>query len=968
MGCIICSPQWLRAFLCPLVGRVDYILTLAWGFRHCSFRQTGQCESLDKWNEQQTGSTFSFLYIHVKYFKLCLGGDRGLSYQQKTKFMKQNGGMLKLSHNQDGCTYRVLCNLKKMCLLLSLFVLGTVFSSSKAETVSVDGMEFGLIQTGEAYLMAGSYKGDVVVPSQITVYDEESKNNKTYKVVYLNTKCFYKNTEVTSVKIPSTVRSLLESCFEGATNLKSVTMTSSVTRVDERCFRDCSSLETITFSSSVKELPEDCFYGCSSLKAFPISENVKKIGNFCFYKCKTLENIVIPNSVAELGEDCFSGCETLESIVIPSSVVKLGSAFMNCGGLKTVDNLSSVSELPAVCFSGCVKLEKVNIPSTVKKIGISCFGNCKNLKQITIPESVTELGHGCFGWSGLTSVVIPSSLTSLSEQCFRDCVNLASVILPEGLKEIKGGCFSGCSALNDIQIPSSVETIEGCFGGTGLVDVVIPSHVKKFECDFAHCKNLKTAVILAPTDKLQSSSFYYCDNLVSVTLPETLTSIEGYSFALCSKLADINIPKGVTVLGKECFDRCSALEKIELPTSLLELGDGCFQNCKRLILSSIPSSVTTLGSRCFSGCVSISNLLIPETVTTIGEMCFEGCRLESVCIPSSVKTIGGGVLWNGSDNSIAMRDFLTVSYAITPPVCSESKYSMFHGFNPEQRTLYVPEQSVNLYKAASDWSEFGKILPIPDQCTSPSIKVDNQVLTMTSPDKDAQYYYSITNKDEATCRYSETGIVKLNNKYTIKGYSKVKGKLNSPEAMTTCVLSNGQMRISDSQKEMLLNAHSDSEELQKCAKPTITYDEGTLNFSCDTPNARFYYSISDNSTIGNTKYEGGVLLTPQLEISVYAVAEGYGESELANVSLCLTPENSQTTSIEKVEAKQLASVSTSNGKVYMDGLKGKVVRFYGLDGKYIGKAHVKDGKTIFATNQKLLIAYVDGGSIKIAVH
>lgn len=947
MGCIICSPQWLRAFLCPLVGRVDYILTLAWGFRHCSFRQTGQCESLDKWNEQQTGSTFSFLYIHVKYFKLCLGGDRGLSYQQKTKFMKQNGGMLKLSHNQDGCTYRVLCNLKKMCLLLSLFVLGTVFSSSKAETVSVDGMEFGLVQhNGEAYLLPGSYAGDVVVPSQITVYDEESKVNKTYKVVNLSIKCFYKNTEVTSVKIPSTVRSLSESCFEGATNLKSVTMTSSVVSVGKRCFQECSSLESITFSSSVKELPEHCFYGCSSLKAFPISENVKKIGDACFYECTALEKIVIPSSVTEMEALCFYGCK----------------------GLKSVDNLSSITVLPLSCFSSCISLEKVNIPSTVESLGFNCFEGCKSLKQITIPESVTELGHSCFGWSGLTNVVLPSSITSLSRQCFRDCTNLVSVVLPEGLKEIKEGCFSECEALKSIRIPSSVETIEGCFSGTGLVEVVIPSHVRNFECDFARCKNLKTAVILAPTDKLQSSSFCYCDNLVSVTLPETLTSIEGYSFALCSKLADINIPKGVTVLGKECFDRCTALERIELPNSLLELGDGCFRGCKKLKLSSIPSSVTTLGNRCFSRCVSISNLLIPESVTTIGEMCFEGCRLESVCIPSSVKTIGGGVLWNGSDNSIAKRDFLTVSYATTPPICLESKYSMFHGFNPEQRTLYVPEQSVNLYKAASDWSEFGKILPIPEQCTSPSIKVDNQVLTMTSPDKDAQYYYSITNKDEATCRYSETGVIKLNNKYAIKGYSKVKGKLNSPEATVTCVLSNGQMRNSDSQKEMLLNAHSDSEEIQKCAKPTITYDEGTLNFSCDTPNARFYYSISDNSTIGNTKYEGGVLLTPQLEISVYAVAEGYGESELANVSLRLTPGNSQTTSIEKVEIKQLASVSTSNGKVYMDGLKGEMVRFYGLDGKYIGKAHVKDGKAIFATNQKLLIAYVDGGSIKIAVH
>ena len=67
MGCIIYSPQWLRTFLCSLVGRVDYILTLAWGFRRCigvaRFDRQGNAKAFTSWNEQQTGSTFSFLYI-----------------------------------------------------------------------------------------------------------------------------------------------------------------------------------------------------------------------------------------------------------------------------------------------------------------------------------------------------------------------------------------------------------------------------------------------------------------------------------------------------------------------------------------------------------------------------------------------------------------------------------------------------------------------------------------------------------------------------------------------------------------------------------------------------------------------------------------------------------------------------------------------------------------------------------------
>ena len=39
--------------------RFDVVLAL---YQRCSFRQIGQCESLDTWNERQTGSTF-FLYV-----------------------------------------------------------------------------------------------------------------------------------------------------------------------------------------------------------------------------------------------------------------------------------------------------------------------------------------------------------------------------------------------------------------------------------------------------------------------------------------------------------------------------------------------------------------------------------------------------------------------------------------------------------------------------------------------------------------------------------------------------------------------------------------------------------------------------------------------------------------------------------------------------------------------------------------
>ena len=62
-GCIVYSPHWLRTIPLFVVKSAFYILTLAWGFRRCSFRLTGQCEGI-RIVERVTGLAPRFLYIY----------------------------------------------------------------------------------------------------------------------------------------------------------------------------------------------------------------------------------------------------------------------------------------------------------------------------------------------------------------------------------------------------------------------------------------------------------------------------------------------------------------------------------------------------------------------------------------------------------------------------------------------------------------------------------------------------------------------------------------------------------------------------------------------------------------------------------------------------------------------------------------------------------------------------------------
>ena len=101
-----------------------------------------------------------------------------------------------------------------------------------------------------------------------------------------------------------------------------------------------------------------------------------------------------------------------------------------------------------------------------------------------------------------------------------------------------------------------------------------------------------------------------------------------------------------------------------------------------------------------------NQVIIPETVTynnmtycvtIIGEHAFEECRgITSVIIPNTITVIENDVFYG----CYSLRSVTCM--ALTPPSCSSlSNYSA---------TLYIPLESLELYKSASAWNRFSNII------------------------------------------------------------------------------------------------------------------------------------------------------------------------------------------------------------------------------------------------------------------
>ena len=238
----------------------------------------------------------------------------------------------------------------------------------------------------------------------------------------------FRNQNVKSYIIPSSVTSIGDSAFYRCISLSEIFIPSSVTSIGNWAFSCCDSLKYISIPKSViclngnpfakwdgklkclspnfvyedgilfnKDKSRIISFRNQNIKSYVIPSSVTSIGDSAFYRCISLSEIVIPPSVASIGDWAFSCCYSLSEIVIPSSVTSIGdSAFLCCASLSEIFIPSNVTSIGDWAFYGCYSLSEIVIPSSVTSIGDCAFCSCDSLSEIVIPSSVTNIGDWAF--------------------------------------------------------------------------------------------------------------------------------------------------------------------------------------------------------------------------------------------------------------------------------------------------------------------------------------------------------------------------------------------------------------------------------------------------------------------------------------------------------------------------------------------------------------------------------------------
>lgn len=216
---------------------------------------------------------------------------------------------------------------------------------------------------------------------------------------------------------------------------------------------------------------------------------------------------------------------------------------------------------------------------------------------------------------------------------------------------------------------------------------------------FSGMKSLKKVHVPASVTMIGDQAFDDCAILDTVIVEPNaegrygLTSIETSAFDWCKSLRYINLPPSLNTIGDHSFAHC-ALEEITIPEKVESVGQGCFWLCQSLEKVEW-NAAADIPKECFLACGNLQNIVISGGVQMLGESCFGDARLTSLVLPKSVSHIVGKI-FKSCVNIISLNP--------EPPFLDQSLSSKddFAG-----SSLYVPEGSVDVYKASYGWKKYG---------------------------------------------------------------------------------------------------------------------------------------------------------------------------------------------------------------------------------------------------------------------
>ena len=585
---------------------------------------------------------------------------------------------------------------------------GVFFGMNKLKKVTFeDGSEVLRFAPGQEYGGEGqfSFKHQSI---------EEVYIGRTYTTTWgkdgsLDSPLFKMNETLKKVTFGDYVKQINKSDFTYCEALETVIFGSGIETIENGAFFHCTSLSGINLANSVKQIESNAFKDCVAAKTLILSKTLKKISGGAFENCKSVAEMIIPATVDTIGQKAFFGMEQLKKVTIEDgpSVLRFGPGQEYGGeghfsykhqaieeayiGRAYITNWGNDGSLDAPLFKGNETLKKVTFSNYVKNIYRQDFLSCKALETVVFGSGIETIGKEAFcDCTNLSAINLADGVKLIESNAFKGCAAAKTLVLSNSLEKISWGAFENCKSVVEMTIPASVVTVEerAFIGMDGLTKVTIADGT--------------TTIDISYSKSYGGENMFYRQPITEAYVGRNFTSPSGL-FDGNSTLLKVTFAGGCTEIPDKSMRNCPELTTLVTGENVTRIGKRALENCKKLAHFSGRPTLKTIDDKAFYGCESFNSINFSnDPVEDIGEDAFAYCKnMTKAVLPATLKNIGSG----GFYKCTALTNVTCL--ATVPPTCA--KDNVFYSLDTKNCTLYVPEASINAYKAAFVWKEFFNI-------------------------------------------------------------------------------------------------------------------------------------------------------------------------------------------------------------------------------------------------------------------
>lgn len=328
--------------------------------------------------------------------------------------------------------------LKLVCLIVMLLIIPTLVNASDdteyTTTSTINGvtanLQYKLDEKNQVIelkcLNAEEISGELTVPSTVDGKTVFSVGGEAFR-----------ESKITSLTIPSSVKKLEYKAFYGCSSLSKINL-GQVESISFDVFDDCTSLKEITIPKTLKYGGGNgSFRGCTNLKSITLEQGLTVIPDTIFEQTP-IESITIPNSVKEIGYNAFKGCTNLSKVDLGQVENISFNVFQDCPSLKEITIPKTLIDGPLVngVFTGTTNLTNAIFEDGITEIPDYILGNCSGITNIKIPNSVTKINANAFRGTSITEITIPNKVKEIEYDVFTDCKKLNKITILDNVESI----------------------------------------------------------------------------------------------------------------------------------------------------------------------------------------------------------------------------------------------------------------------------------------------------------------------------------------------------------------------------------------------------------------------------------------------------------------------------------------------------------------------------------------------------